>query len=371
MTSINNIRENGNDMTGHLRDFELLSSYHLDELNQLVSHELRTPLTAIRGALGLLASGRFGPFSDKSRRLLAIAINNTNRLVRLTQAIENDPAIPLTLVSSSAMARLRLETDLRSAVDQNQLQVFYQPIVELQSNHIKGFEALARWHHSDRGWISPAEFIPLAEEIGIVHKLGLFVLRQACQQLALWHKQFPAHPLSISVNLSTVQLSEPNLVPEVAAVLAATGVPPQSIRLEITESAILDHSQEAIARLKQLQHLGIQLYLDDFGTGYSSLARLQDMPVDVLKIDRSFVCSQNWNLIEVIMLLAANLGLKAIVEGVETPEELQHLRGLGCQLVQGYIFSEPLNAIEISTLLVSQPWQSLQEPRHAEQVLAS
>lgn len=356
MTSITDRPENRQNPTWQSQDFELLSSYHLEELNQLVSHELRTPLTAIRGALGLLASGRVGHFSDKSLRLLAIAINNTDRLVRLTQAIENDPAMPRTMVSGAAMARLRLESDLRTALDSNQIQVFFQPIVRIASGQIQGFEALARWQHPSRGWISPSEFIPLAEEIGVVHELGLQMLQQSCQQLALWHQQFPEFAdLSVSVNLSSIQLSEPNLVGQIVAILAETGIKPQYIRLEITETAILDRSQLALSQLKQLQKLGIQLYLDDFGTGYSSLARLQDMPVDVLKIDRSFVKNQNWNLIEVIMVLASGLGLQAIAEGVETPEELEQLTALNCSLAQGYLFSKPLNATQATALLLNPP----------------
>lgn len=359
MTSTSEIRENCQDTLWPTSDLGLLSSYHLEELNQLVSHELRTPLTAIRGALGLLASGRLGSYSKQSQRLLAIAISNTDRLVRLTQAIENDPAVPLNLVSGAAMARLRLETDLRSAIERAQFQVFFQPIVELESGQIQGFEALARWQHPERGWISPGEFISLAEEIGVIHNLGLLILRQSCQQLAAWQKQFPeAQNLYVSVNLSTNQLSEPHLIPQVLAILNETGVEARSLRLEITESAILDHSPAALARLTQLQHLGIQLYLDDFGTGYSSLARIQDLPVDVLKIDRSFICSHNWHLVEVIVMLASGLGLKTIVEGVETQEEIAQLKTLNCRLIQGYFFSKPVNANQATQLLIATPWQS-------------
>lgn len=353
MTSMKKIQEHCQNKTWQTQDFEMLSSYHLEELNQLVSHELRTPLTAIRGALGLLASGRVGQFSEQSLRLLAIAINNTDRLVRLTQAIENDPAMPLTLVSGAAMARFRLETDLHAALEHHQIRVFFQPIVDIASGQIQGFEALARWQHPYRGWVSPGEFIPLAEEMGVVHKLGLQMLRQSCQQLAIWRQQFPEKDLKVSVNLSSIQLAEPDLVGQVVAILAETGVKAPSICLEITESAILDRSQMALSQLHKLQNLGIELYLDDFGTGYSSLARLQNMPVDVLKIDRSFVCNQNWNLIEVIMVLATGLGLKAIAEGVETPEELEQLKALNCQSAQGYLFSKPLPADQATALLQS------------------
>lgn len=358
MTSTSNRQENCNYPAWSESDLGLLSSYHLEELNQLVSHELRTPLTAIRGALGLLASGRLQGYSEQSQRLLAIAMSNTERLIRLTQAIENEPGIPITLVSGAAMSRLRLELDLRNAITQAHFLVFFQPIVELKSGRIKGFEALARWQHPERGWISPGEFITLAEEIGLIHDLGLLVLRQSCLQLAAWQQQIPeAQDLYVSVNLSTTQLSEPHLISQIWDILTETGVAARSLRLEITESAVLDRSPAALACLKQLQSLGIQLYLDDFGTGYSSLARLQEIPVDVLKIDRSFVSTQNWHLIKVIVMLASGLGLDIIVEGVETSEELAQIQTLDCHLVQGYFFSKPLNSAQATALLKTAPWQ--------------
>ena len=317
----------------------------LDESVSFLSHELRTPLTSIRAALGLLNSGKLDTLSQKSQRLLEIAINNTNRLERLTEAIENEIACPVNLLSSEAMDRLRLQTELSFALEQEQFELYYQPIVSIETERIIGFEALIRWQHPLRGLVSPAEFIPLAEETGLIGELGIWVLRQACCQLSRWQQQFQFDsPLTMSVNLSSLQLSQQDLVEQVQQILHQTGVAPECLRLEITESALIENAETALVSLEQLKALGIQMYIDDFGTGYSSLSRLQDLPVDVLKIDRTFVSQQKWDLIWVIMMLATNVGLGAIAEGVETAEELEHLKRLGCRQVQGYFFSKPLDS---------------------------
>jgi EAL domain-containing protein (putative c-di-GMP-specific phosphodiesterase class I) len=212
----------------------------------------------------------------------------------------------------------------------------------LETHEITGFEALVRWQHPRQGVISPTEFIPLAEETGLIKRLGTWVLREACRQLHSWQQQ--SRPfLTMSVNLSSIQLSQPDLVEQVQEILQESGVAYGSLRLEITESAIIENQATAIATLRQLKALGIQLYMDDFGTGYSSLSRLHDLPIDVLKIDRSFVCQQKWDIIQAIMILSGSLKLKVIAEGVETPEELENLNRLGCTQAQGYLFSKPLD----------------------------
>lgn len=337
-----------------ISQIDAFPSNELDESVSFLSHELRTPLTSIRAVLGLLLSGKLDSLSQKSQRLLEIAINNTDRLVRLTKAIENEIACPTNLLSSAAMERLRLETDLGLALERQEFELFYQPIVSVGTNRINGFEALIRWRHPTRGLVSPAEFIPVAEEIGLINQVGIWVLRQACYQLCSWQQTFQFHPpLTISVNLSSLQLSQSDLVEHVQRILQETGVAPDSLRLEITESALIENLEIAIACLRQLKALGIQLYIDDFGTGYSSLSRLQDLPVDLLKIDRSFVNQQKWDLIWVIMMLAANAGLGAIAEGVETAEELEHLQQMGCQQVQGYFFSKPVDSRAAGKLIAA------------------
>ncbi|PSB27257.1 diguanylate phosphodiesterase [Stenomitos frigidus ULC18] len=319
-----------------------------------ICHELRTPLTSIQGALGLLHTGQLGCLSDEGQRVLAIAINNVNRLTRLANAMEDQPLLPMTLLAEGNIEQLQLENALYGALDRQEFQLAYQSIVSVDNNSIIGFEALARWYHPSKGVISPDIFIALAEKNQCIHPLGLWILEQACRQLYTWQQQFSAHPsLTMSVNLSALQLLQPNLVQEVQQILEKTQVRPSSLKLEITESMLIENQQEAIFALSQLRDMGIQLYVDDFGTGYSSLGRLQDLPIDVLKIDRSFVQSQQWDISETIVLLAAKLGLDVIAEGVETAEDQAALEAVGCTKMQGYHFSKPLNSQAATALITA------------------
>ncbi|MBW4679033.1 MAG: EAL domain-containing protein [Microcoleus vaginatus WJT46-NPBG5] len=253
-----------------------------------------------------------------------------------------------------AVALLQLETDLRRAIERQEFEVYYQPIVSLATEEITGFEALVRWQHPDRGVISPGEFIPLAEETGLINLIGWGVLRKACYQLRAWQLQFPNHrSLSISVNLSGKQFSQPNLVEQIAKILKETDLDASNLKLEITESAIMENVESASAMLWKLRKLGIQLYMDDFGTGYSSLSYLRRFPIDTLKIDRSFVKQmmvddESLEIVRTIVLLAKNLGMNAIAEGVETQEQLTQLKALQCEFGQGYFFSKPLEAERVS-----------------------
>ncbi len=317
-----------------------------------ICHELRTPLTSIRGALGLLYSGHFGYLSKEGERVLEIAIENTNRLTRLADAIESRPISPMVVLSEEAVARLHLENDLYTALKRQEFYLVYQPIIATENHQIIGFEALARWQHLQKGLISPDIFIPIAEKIGFIHQLGLEILRQACCQLKVWQQQFPVKPLlTMSVNLSTLQLLQPNLIQEIQKILEESDVIPSSLKLEVTESALIENQQVAIRILGQLKAMGIQLYVDDFGSGYSSLRRLQELPINALKIDRSFVQRKQWDISETIVLLAAKLGLDVIAEGVETNEDLAALQAIGCNKMQGYLFSKPLNAQAVTELI--------------------
>ncbi|WP_392435949.1 EAL domain-containing protein [Chlorogloeopsis fritschii PCC 9212] len=266
-----------------------------------------------------------------------------------------------TTMYDRAVALLQLETDLRWAIERRELRVLYQPIVSVATGRITGFEALVRWQHPERGLIPPAEFIPVAEETGLIVPIDQWVLRESCQQLRQWQLQFPdIKPLSISVNLSGKHFSQPCLVEQIDQILQQTNLAPSSLKLEITESVIIASPEKAASVLQQLKALGIQLCIDDFGTGYSSLAYLHHFPIDVLKIDRSFVTRLDKNgeqlaIIRAIITLAGNLGMSVVAEGVETTDQLVQLRLLQCDQAQGYLFSQPLNSDKTSILLAARP----------------
>lgn len=248
-----------------------------------------------------------------------------------------------------AIAQLHLETDLRRALDQGELFLQYQPIVTLGNEYLVGFEALVRWRHPQHGLISPTEFIPLAEETGLIIPIGQWVLREACQQLRRWQDQFSESQLLMSVNLSGRQFSQQDLLEQIEAILQETQLDASSLKLEITESVLMDNAESAALLLRKLQERGIKLSIDDFGTGYSSLSYLHQLPIDTLKIDRSFVKSidsdgEKLELVRTIVTLAWHLGMDIIAEGVETPKQLAQLRSLNCEAAQGYLFSAPLDA---------------------------
>ncbi|MCU0524839.1 MAG: EAL domain-containing protein [Elainella sp. Prado103] len=324
-----------------------------------ISHELRTPLTVIQGALDLLDSGRLGELSDRGQRMVKIATSNVERLMRLTTAIEQESEGVINLLSSEELGRLRMERDLKSALPRHQLRLQYQPIVSLSSSRITGFEVLSRWHHPTLGIIPPTEFIPIAEETGSIIDIGAWVIAEACQQLQIWKQQFPDYfvPLTVSVNLSCKQIASPDLPQQIERILAETGLSAQSLKLEITESSIMSDTEVIELVLNQLRVLGVQLYIDDFGTGYSSLSRLLELPLDVLKIDRSFVqqlCSKRGEyLVRAITNLAHNLGIDVIAEGVETEEQAIKLQSLGCHRGQGYFFAKPMDSNIVPSLICS------------------
>jgi diguanylate cyclase (GGDEF)-like protein/PAS domain S-box-containing protein len=249
-----------------------------------------------------------------------------------------------------AVAVLQLENDLRRAVERGELRVRYQPIVALQSARIVGFEALVRWEHRQRGLVPPREFIPVAEETGVIGALGKWVLAEACKQMRVLQRLRPHGPgLSLAVNVSGRQILQPDLVEQVAEVLQATGLDPRLLRLELTESALVQNEAAAARCLHRLRALGLKLAIDDFGTGYSSLSYLHRMPIDLLKIDASFVQSmatdeKNRRIVETILALGRNLGVEVIAEGVETAQQAQVLTRLGCSYVQGYLFSPAVDA---------------------------
>jgi EAL domain-containing protein (putative c-di-GMP-specific phosphodiesterase class I) len=322
------------------------------DLSSLLGTELRTPLDSVRGVLSLLTTGELGSLSDTGRHLVKVAMQNADRLMRLMETIEQEFKAKRDTFPVKAIEYSPLAIDLRLAWDRHEFQLFYQPITCLETGKTTGFEALARWHHPTRGWVCPTVFIPFAEQIGLMDRLGYWVLSQACRQLSIWQQEFPSHPpLTMSVNLSSWQLTQPDLVERVERICRDAAISPQHLCLEITESSFIEDCATAITSLHQLKQLGVRLYLDDFGTGYSSLSRLRNLPVDMLKIDRTFVSQQQWEVIWSILLLAESLGLETIAEGVETQEELEKLKLLGCKHVQGFLFSPPVNYQAAAALL--------------------
>lgn len=244
---------------------------------------------------------------------------------------------------------LQLETDLRKAIEREELSVFYQPIYSLKSNRIQGFEALARWHHKTLGLITPDKFISLAEEIGLIDQLGEQILRKACQQGQILRKNFPADsPFMMSVNLSCKQFAQMELVETIHRILKDTGFSPHELKLEITESVFFEHREKAIEMLHRLRELGIEINIDDFGTGYSNLSYLMQLPISTLKIDRSFISpidngGRNLEIVQTILMLANSLGIKVIAEGVETEAQIEQLKILQCEGAQGYFYSKPMS----------------------------
>ncbi|MCC7370724.1 MAG: EAL domain-containing protein [Chloroflexi bacterium] len=260
-------------------------------------------------------------------------------------------------MNAAALERLQLGSDLHLAIERGEMSVMYQPIVTLSTGVIEELEALVRWQHPILGTISPARFIPIAEENGLIVPVGRWVLREACRQLGLWRDAVPdLDDLVISVNLSAKQLNDHELVPAIAQILDESRLDPTCLKLELTESTVMTDVATTAGRLRDLKALGLSLAIDDFGTGYSSLSYLKRLPLDTLKVDRSFVDGlgtdpQDTAIVRTVITLAKSLHLKTTGEGIETAEQADHLRDLGCDRGQGYLFSPPLPPAALGTLL--------------------
>ena len=264
------------------------------------------------------------------------------------------------------VARLQLETELRNAITEDSFAVHYQPIVALRTGAIAGFEALVRWQHPARGLVSPAEFIPVAEDTGMLFHIGRFVLAESCRQMVAWQSRFGAGaPNVICVNVSCRQFVDGSLVGEVQSILTETGLESSGLHLEITESAFMDDVRSAHRTLHELNSLGIEWSIDDFGTGYSSLSYLHRLQAGTVKIDRSFVSrighiERGTEMVRAIVALAHTLGMEVVAEGVETVEQLTLLREIGCDYAQGYLLSRPTDAASAERLIARQPWRALE-----------
>lgn len=260
-----------------------------------------------------------------------------------------------------AITRLQLETDMRHGIEREEFLIYYQPISCLETGKLAGFEALARWKHPTRGIVSPGEFIPVAEETGTIIPLGTWILQKACQQMQLWHEKYPhKSSLQISVNLSGKQLREASLLEKIDSILQKTGLSGEYLKLEITESSLIENMEVATQTLLEIKSRDIKLSMDDFGTGYSSLSYLHRFPVDILKIDRSFVQDiqinkGNYAIVKAIVTLAHVLDMEVIAEGIEDTYQLDQLKLLNCEYGQGYYFAKPLNQQEAEELIANSP----------------
>ncbi len=263
------------------------------------------------------------------------------------------------LMRTRIMERMELESDLRRALDNQELRVFYQLILSLEDKKIQGFEALVRWQHPKRGLLLPKDFILLAEETGLIISVDRWVLSEACQQLVTWQREFPSlGEISISVNLSDRQFSHPDLVAYIQEVINKSGLDPSCLNIEITESIIVENREMIIERCNQIQSLGVQIQIDDFGSGYSSLSYLSQFQFNALKIDRSFIekihhHSSDSQIVEAIVALSHRLGIEVIAEGVENENQIDQLKSIGCQLAQGFFLSQPLNSIDATRYLIN------------------
>jgi len=312
----------------------------------LNNHEI-----VISASVGIVFSGSTNTQASDVLRDAEIAMYRAKRAGKARYEVFDSA------MQASAVKRLQLETDLRKGLELDEFRVHYQPLVSLENGQIVGFEALTRWQRP-QGIVLPGEFIKVADDIAITLAINRQLLREACQQLRRWHALFPAlSPLTISANITAKQFAQPDLAAQIGEILRRTGIDPCCVDLEITENIAMADAERSAVVLSQLKALGVRLSIDDFGTGYSSLCRLQQFPVDVLKIDRAFISGmdrdhETHEIVRTIVMLAHSLGLSVVAEGIERQEQMVTLQQLGCELGQGYLFAKPADAVSIDQLLV-------------------
>ena len=336
---------------------------HAVAIAQRIQQELASPFNIKKQRIVISTDVGIAFYQLGEDRTAEDLLRNSNLAQERAQVLgKNQYAVFTPRMYSETIAQWQLENDLRRAIELQEFELYYQPIIDLKSDRVAGFEALVRWNSPHRGFVSPGEFIPLAESSGLIIPLGDWILQAACRQMYQWHQQFNSPKLTISVNLSSQQFRA-NLIARISQILAQTQLPPQYLKLEITESAMMDNVKAAIALLQQLKALGIKLSIDDFGTGYSSLSYLQQFCADTLKVDRSFVsqmeCSdKNQAIVDIIITLAHKLGMDVIAEGIETQTHQLILKSLNCEYGQGYFFAKPLKDKAATALLTQQFGQS-------------
>ncbi|MEE4884863.1 EAL domain-containing protein [Pseudomonas alliivorans] len=318
--------------------------------------KLRVPLSVAGHELVISASVGISLLSESAREVSALVSQANMAMQHAKHLGGNNFQFFTESLQASTLERLQMEIQLRRAIEDHQLLVFYQPKLSLRSGRLDSAEALVRWHHPQRGMVPPGEFIGLAEETGLIGAIGEFVLRKACWQACEWQRQGMA-PIRVSVNLSVHQLRQGKLVSLVRQVLEETGLEPQWLELELTESQLLDSVEHIITTFQQLRELGVKLAIDDFGTGYSSLSYLRRFPVDYVKIDRAFISglgdgTEDAAIIQAIISMAHSLGLKVVAEGVENQSQMEFLREHGCDEVQGYLISRPIEASAMAAMLI-------------------
>jgi predicted signal transduction protein with EAL and GGDEF domain len=362
------------DVPGRLANDDTLARLGGDEITILLD-DIRDPIEAVRVAERIqeelappfvvnleqiVISASIGIASSASPHTLAEELlrDADIAMYRAKRAGKARCEVSDVAMHANAVKRLRLETDLRKALDHGEFRVHYQPIVSLQTGKITGFEALTRWQRPE-GILSPAAFITVAEEIGLIIPMNRQLLREACIRLRGWQSEFPSNPpLTMSVNITPKEFTQPDLASEIRKCLEETGVDPSCLQLEIVETIAMGDAEKSGQVLAKLKALGVRLSIDDFGTGYSSLSRLRRIPVDTLKIDRAFISNmdsdpENREIVRVIIMLAHNLGLKVVAEGTETEQQVNLLKELNCEMTQGYFFSRPADDQAMSNLLAN------------------
>jgi diguanylate cyclase (GGDEF)-like protein len=341
-------------------EFVLLLSRCRDERSAIalvrkVLDALSEPVPLAGQALVVTGSAGVAAFPGDGQDVATLVKHAEIAMYRAKEAGRNTIQFYRPALTARAQERLELESALRHALARDQFELHYQPQVDLASGRVVGMEALLRWNHPRLGQVAPERFIGLAEETGLIVPIGAWVLRSAVMQNRAWQRA-GFGPLRVAVNLSARQFAEPGLAGQVGAVLAESGLAPDSLEIEVTESSVMTDVDEAIATMKELKAMGVAMSIDDFGTGYSSLAYLKRFPVDVLKIDRSFVHDvasdpDNAAMVKAIIALARGLRMRVIAEGVETRAQLDYLRVQGCDLVQGYLYSRALPVTEFEQFL--------------------